>query len=47
MIVAVATNRIHNIEARSVIAWVDDFLYLGELLYVMIRFRQLIHVGVV
>ena len=36
MIVAVATNRIHSIEASGVIAWVDDFLYLPEVLYVMI-----------
>ena len=36
MIVAVATNRIHSIEASSAIAWLDDFLYLPEVLYVMI-----------
>ena len=36
MIVAVATNRIHSIEASGVIAWIDDFLYLPEVLYVMI-----------
>ena len=36
MIVAVATNRIRSIQASGVLAWVDDFLYLPEVLYVMI-----------
>ena len=36
MIVAVATNRIHSIQATGVLAWLDDFLYLPEVLYVMI-----------
>ena len=36
MIVAVATNRIHSIQANGVLAWLDDFLYLPEVLYVMI-----------
>ena len=36
MIVAVATNSIHSIEASGAIAWLDDFLYLPEVLYVMI-----------
>jgi putative oxidoreductase len=36
MIVAVATNRIHSIQASSELAWFDDFLYLPEVLYVMI-----------
>ena len=36
MIVAVATNRIHSIQASGVLAWFDDFLYLPEVLYVMI-----------
>jgi putative oxidoreductase len=36
MTVAVATNRIHSIEASGAIAWLDDFLYLPEVLYVMI-----------
>jgi putative oxidoreductase len=36
MIVAVATNRIHSIPASGVLAWLDDFLYLPEVLYVMI-----------
>src|SRR5262245_50126672 len=33
MIVAVATN---SIEASGVLAWLDDFLYLPEVLYVII-----------
>ena len=36
MIVAVATNRIQGIQASGVLAWLDDFLYLPEVLYVMI-----------
>jgi putative oxidoreductase len=36
MIVAVATNRIHSIQATGALAWLDDFLYLPEVLYVMI-----------
>jgi putative oxidoreductase len=36
MIVAIATNRIHSIQASSALAWIDDFLYLPEVLYVMI-----------
>jgi len=36
MIVAVATNRIHSIQASGVLAWLDEFLYLPEVLYVMI-----------
>jgi putative oxidoreductase len=36
MIVAVATNRIHSIQATGVLAWIDDFLYLPEVLYVLI-----------
>jgi putative oxidoreductase len=36
MIVAIATNRIHSIQATGVLAWLDDFLYLPEVLYVMI-----------
>jgi len=36
MVVAVATNRVHSIRARGVLAWLDDFLYLPEVLYVMI-----------
>jgi putative oxidoreductase len=36
MVVAVTTNRIHSIQAKGVLAWLDDFLYLPEVLYVMI-----------
>src|SRR5580658_9100370 len=36
MIVAIATNRIHSIQARGVLAWLDDFLYLPEVLYTLI-----------
>ena len=36
MIVAIATNRIHSIQANGVLAWFDDFLYLPEVLYEMI-----------
>jgi putative oxidoreductase len=36
MIVAVASNRIHSIQATGVLAWLDDFLYLPEVLYVII-----------
>jgi putative oxidoreductase len=36
MIVAIATNRIQSIQASGVLAWLDDFLYLPEVLYVMI-----------
>jgi putative oxidoreductase len=36
MIVAIASNRIHSIQATGVLGWVDDFLYLPEVLYVMI-----------
>ena len=36
MIVAIATNRIQSIQARGVLAWLDDFLYLPEVLYTLI-----------
>jgi putative oxidoreductase len=36
MIVAVMTNRIASIQARGVLAWLDDFLYLPEVLYVLL-----------
>src|SRR5215510_6806395 len=36
MIVAIMTNRIQSIQASGVVAWLDDFLYLPEVLYVMI-----------
>ena len=36
MIVAIVTNRIHSIQATGVLAWLDDFLYLPEVLYTLI-----------
>jgi putative oxidoreductase len=36
MIVAIATNRIKSIQSKGVLAWLDDFLYLPEALYVII-----------
>jgi putative oxidoreductase len=36
MLVAIATNRIHGIQASGVLAWIDDFLYLPEVLYILI-----------
>ena len=36
MIVAIATNRIHSIQASGVLAWLDYFLYLPEVLYTLI-----------
>ena len=36
MIVAIATNRIHSIQASGVLAWLDEFLYLPEVLYTLI-----------
>ena len=36
MLVAIMTNRIQSIQAKSVVAWLADFLYLPELLYVML-----------
>jgi putative oxidoreductase len=36
MIVAIATNRIQSIHANGVLAWLDEFLYLPEVLYVII-----------
>lgn len=36
MIVAVATTSIHSIQAKGLLAWLDDFLYLPEVLYVLI-----------
>jgi putative oxidoreductase len=38
MLVAIATDRIHSIQASGVLAWLDDFLYLPELLYALILF---------
>jgi len=36
MIVAIATNRISSIQSSGVLARLDDFLYLPEVLYVLI-----------
>jgi putative oxidoreductase len=36
MIVAIATNRIQSIHFSGALAWLDDFLYLPEVLYVII-----------
>jgi len=36
MVVAIATNRIHSIQASGLLAWLDDFLYLPEVLYALI-----------
>ena len=36
MIVAIATDRIHSIQAAGTLAWLDEFLYLPEVLYVML-----------
>ena len=36
MIVAIATTSIHTIHATGFLTWLDDFLYLPEVLYVLI-----------
>jgi len=36
MVVAIATNRIQSIQSHGVLPWLDDFLYLPEVLYVII-----------
>jgi putative oxidoreductase len=36
MIVAIATTSIHGIQAKRLLAWLDDFLYLPEVLYTLI-----------
>lgn len=36
MIVAIATNRIHSIQTSGILAWIDSFLYLPEVLYTLI-----------
>ena len=36
MIVAIATNQIQSIHVSGALAWLDDFLYLPEVLYVII-----------
>jgi putative oxidoreductase len=38
MIVAIFTNRIGSIHASEFLPWLDDFLYLPEVLYVLILF---------
>jgi len=38
MIVAILTNRIGSIHASGFLPWLDDFLYLPEVLYVLILF---------
>ena len=38
MIVAIFTNRIGSIHASGFLAWLDDLLYLPEVLYVLILF---------
>jgi putative oxidoreductase len=38
MIVAILANRIGSIHASGFLAWLDDFLYLPEVLYVLILF---------
>ncbi len=36
MIVAIATVSVHTIRAKNAVQWLDDFLYLPEVLYVLI-----------
>src|SRR5215475_15827878 len=36
MVVAIATNRVQSIRSSGVLSWFDDFLYLPEVLYVII-----------
>jgi putative oxidoreductase len=36
MIVAIASRQIHTIGASGILAWLDDFLYLPEVLYILI-----------
>ena len=38
MIVAIAITSVHSIHASGLLSWVDDFLYLPEVLYVLILF---------
>jgi putative oxidoreductase len=38
MIVATATTAIYTIHAGNALAWLDDFLYLPEVLYILILF---------
>src|ERR1700733_5099992 len=36
MIVAITTASVHGIQAKGFLAWLDDFLYLPEVLYTLI-----------
>lgn len=36
MLVAILTNRLQSVEGANVLAWVDNFLYLPEVLYALI-----------
>src|SRR5215813_15044813 len=38
MIVAILTNRIGSIHGSGLLAWLDNFLYLPEVLYVLLLF---------
>jgi putative oxidoreductase len=38
MIVAIATSAIKNIKASSILGWLSEFLYLPEVLYLVILF---------
>lgn len=38
MIVAIATTSVHSIHANGILGWLDDFLYLPEVLYTLILF---------
>jgi putative oxidoreductase len=38
MIIAIATTAIRNIKATSLSAWLSEFLYLPEVLYLVILF---------
>lgn len=36
MIVAIVTTRIHDVKATTILGWLGDFLYLPEVLYLLI-----------
>jgi putative oxidoreductase len=36
MLVAIATTQLHTIQARSITDWLGEFLYLPEVLYLVI-----------
>jgi hypothetical protein len=38
MVVAIATSAIKNIKAPSLLGWLSEFLYLPEVLYLVILF---------